>query len=87
MKISWLRLVREATLENLRLRSYILFLMLRDKTIFFLSYPAELLPLRTLNFPPGVSPRESTVLELLKSWSLYPNLNDRKSQLEVKHTQ
>ena len=87
MKISWLRLVREATLETLRLRSYILFQMLRDKTIFFLAYPAELLPLRTLNFPPRVSPRESTVLELLKSCSLSLNLNDRKSQLNVKHTQ
>lgn len=87
MKISWLRLVRQATLETLRLRSYILFQMLRDKTIFFLAYSAELLPLRTLNFPQRVSPRESTVSELLKSCSLSLNLNDRKSQLNVKHTQ
>ena len=38
MRISCLQLVREATLQILRLRSYILFQMLRDKTIFFLSH-------------------------------------------------
>ena len=64
MRISCLQPVREATLQVLRLRSYILFQMLRDKTFFFsLSYPAELLALRILNFPPRVSPRESTVSE------------------------
>ena len=64
MRISCLQLVREATLQILRLRSYILFQMLRDKTFFFsLSYSAELLALRILNFPPRVSPRESTVSE------------------------
>ena len=66
MRISCLQLVREATLQILRLRSYILFQMLRDKTIFFSRIPRRTFAITDTKFPSEGVPEGVDCIRVVK---------------------